>query len=358
MVVRMVMHIVKFVNGFPRKGGVKHFSPCEIMTGWRLHANNLSIGFGTYCQVAGNVEPRNSLAPRTRAAISLGNSGNLSGGQIFLALDTGHTITWHQWVVLFMPPAVIARVNLLGRAEPSILTFTDQHGRKIGDYPREPEPVEDDDDPVMEYIDNASPAIDKQDDPEIPGVEPEPTSEPINEPIVEPTGVEVDSDHQELDFNDGLGQQDKETQPPEDPAPPCQGMAARNARVRKPPEKLVPSMKGNKYAVAMTQIAALLKKSKHAMAIAQMSVKLMSPGEHRWADLVGMVMVQLSMKAAIKKWGEQAKFAISKEMKQLHWCNLYKPQHWHVLTKKQKEQILESYIFVEEKRDVPSRHGR
>jgi hypothetical protein len=112
-------------------------------------------------------------------------------------------------------------------------------------------------------------------------------------------------------------------------------------------------MKGNKYAVAMTQIAVSLKKSKHAMAMAQMSVKLMSPGEHRhrWADLVGMVMAQLSMKAAIKKWGEQAKFAISKEMKQLHWCNSYKPLHWHALTKKQKEQILESHIFVEEKRD-------
>jgi hypothetical protein len=53
--------------------------------------------------------------------------------------------------------------------------------------------------------------IDEQDDPEIPGVEPEPTSEPTNEPIVEPTGVEVDSDHQELDFNDGLGQHDEET---------------------------------------------------------------------------------------------------------------------------------------------------
>ncbi len=84
-------------------------------------------------------------------------------------------------------------------------TFTDRHGHKIGDYPREPEPVEDDDDPVMEYIDNASPAIDAQDDPEIPGMEPEARSEPTNEPIVEPTGVEVDSDHQELDFNDGLG---------------------------------------------------------------------------------------------------------------------------------------------------------
>jgi hypothetical protein len=32
MVVHMVLHIVKFVNGFPQKGRVKHFSPCEIMT--------------------------------------------------------------------------------------------------------------------------------------------------------------------------------------------------------------------------------------------------------------------------------------------------------------------------------------
>ncbi len=63
------------------------------------------------------------------------------------------------------------------------------------------------------------------------------------------------------------------------------------------------------------------------------------------------------MKEAIKKWGEQAEFAISKEMK-LHWPNPYKPRHWHVLTKKQKEQILESHIFVEEKGMVPTRHGR
>jgi hypothetical protein len=71
--------------------------------------------------------------------------------------------------------------------EPSILTFTDQHGHKIGDYPREPEPIEDDDDPIMEYIDDAIPAIDAQDDPEIPGVWAESTGEPTSEPIVEPT---------------------------------------------------------------------------------------------------------------------------------------------------------------------------
>jgi hypothetical protein len=38
-------------------------------------------------------------------------------------------------------------------------------------------------------------------------------------------------------------------------------------------------------------------------------------------------------------------------MKQLHWRNSYKPKHWHDLTKKQRECILESHIFVEEKKD-------
>ncbi len=79
-----------------KEGGVKHYSPGEIMTDRHLHVNDLQLGFGIYCQIAENVEPRNSLAPRTRAAISLGNSGNLSGGQLFLALDSGQTIVRHQ----------------------------------------------------------------------------------------------------------------------------------------------------------------------------------------------------------------------------------------------------------------------
>ncbi len=109
-VVCMVLHIVKFVNGFPQwgGGGVKHYSHGEIMMDWHLNANKLKLSFGFYCQVAENAEPRNSLAPRMRAVVSLGNLGNLSGGQMFLAFDTVHTITQHQWVVLPMPPTVIA----------------------------------------------------------------------------------------------------------------------------------------------------------------------------------------------------------------------------------------------------------
>ncbi len=45
--------------------------------------NQLQLKFGSYCQVAEDVTPRNSLAARTRGAISMGPSGNLFGGQNF-----------------------------------------------------------------------------------------------------------------------------------------------------------------------------------------------------------------------------------------------------------------------------------
>jgi hypothetical protein len=77
------------------------------------------------------------LAPRTRGVILLGNSGNISGGQMFLALDTNATVVRHQWVVLTMPSSVIDRVNCIGWLEPSIFTFTNRHGQDIGENPQD-----------------------------------------------------------------------------------------------------------------------------------------------------------------------------------------------------------------------------
>ncbi len=53
-----------------------------------------------------------------------------------------------------------------------------------------------------------------------------------------------------------------------------------------------------------------------------------------------MVMAQLSLKAAIKKWGDEAKYAVTAEMKQLHWRNSYKPKHWHELSKGQTQKLV------------------
>jgi hypothetical protein len=62
------------------------------MTGAKLHKSQLQLKFRSYCQVAEDVTPCNSLAARMHGAISMGPSENLSGGQRFLALDTGKLI--------------------------------------------------------------------------------------------------------------------------------------------------------------------------------------------------------------------------------------------------------------------------
>jgi hypothetical protein len=81
----------------------------------------------------------------------------------------------------------------------------------------------------------------------------------------------------------------------------------------------------------------------------QRLVKLMGKGLPRCTDIAGMVMAQVPMKAALKKWGKAAEQAITIKMKQFHWRNSYKLMHWHELTQAQKEHILQSHIFVEEK---------
>ena len=134
MCIRMVLHTMQFMYIFPRKGGLKHYPPSTIMNGTRLHMNQLQLKFGSYCQVAEDVTPRNSLAARTRGAISLGPSGNLSGGQRFLTLDTGKLVVQNRWKELPMTSDVIDHVNLIGRTERSMLVFTDCLGRAIGDY--------------------------------------------------------------------------------------------------------------------------------------------------------------------------------------------------------------------------------
>jgi hypothetical protein len=113
-------------------------------------------------------------------------------------------------MVLPMPPAVIARVTLIGKAEPSILTFTNRQGREIGDHPKDFDPGGDaDDGSAIEFMLDIFPGVDPapEGDAELPGVD--------MDFDVEPTGVEVDSDyaHQELNEIDGFKQQDTYTSP-------------------------------------------------------------------------------------------------------------------------------------------------
>ena len=97
---------------------------------------------------------------------------------------------------------------MLGKHKPSILTFTNRHGREIGDYPLN-EPVDDDNGSVVayDYVDDVLPASEVQDETEIPGVS--------EESCVESTGVEVDPEQvpneANFDLQDELEQVPLET---------------------------------------------------------------------------------------------------------------------------------------------------
>jgi hypothetical protein len=148
-----------------------------------------------------------------QAAILVGSMGNPSGDQVFLALDTSHTIIRHQWVALPMPPTVMDCVNLLGWRKPAMLTFTDQQCHDIGDNnPQDANSVGMlDDISIIIYPAVEIPGVDTTTDPaEIAGVDPD-----FN---VKPTGVDMDANAWAMDTNvsvddnailiDGLEQQD------------------------------------------------------------------------------------------------------------------------------------------------------
>jgi hypothetical protein len=63
------------------------------------------------------------------------------------------------------------------------------------------------------------------------------------------------------------------------------------------------------------------------------------------------IMTQLSLNAALKEGGEEAFTAAQSEMKQLHFRNTFKPKHWRELSQVQRQTVLESHMFLKQKRD-------
>jgi hypothetical protein len=68
-------------------------------------------------------------------------------------------------------------------------------------------------------------------------------------------------------------------------------------------------------------------------------------------DVVAAIMTQLSLNAGLKEWGEEFFMAAQSEMKQLHFRNTFKPKHWQELSQVQRQTVLESHMFLKQKRD-------
>jgi hypothetical protein len=245
-----------------------------------------------------------------------------------------------------MPLAVTDWVNVLGRAKHSLLVFTDLLGQAIGNYtPNVGEACDGNDNEsvlnglyspvppasyalagvslVGEGSADMTPGVNL---PAIVDVVSKPTGVDTGGPQADPPQVNALFENAVFDtaLDDGLKTY-KLNEPIDKPeaAFPKAGMVAHNACNRKQLQKYVPSMQGNKYQVALAQNTTSLGINDALMALAKMSVKLMNEGIHQRADIVGMVMAQVLLKAALKKWGKEAEESIGKEMKQLHWQNSF-----------------------------------
>jgi hypothetical protein len=324
----MVFYGVKLLNYFPAKGGVSEiYCPKTIMSGDIIIFKKFSLPFGSYCQVHEEKLLRNRLVNRTLGAISLGPSRNAQGGHNCFTLNTSQAITRWSWDVIHITKSIVDRVNLIGRDQPIQTMFLDRAGNPIGaDY------EEDAVDPTANLPGEVIPKV-ATDHVKITGVDTE-NAEPIEfqaDDLISPVEIpRVDTAQQTIEI-DYLN-----VSPPPEPAlvePAKPDQPRRSGRERKAKEKYVPSMSGRSYAYM------------------QLGLLFLQDTHYKYSsEVVEMVMTQLSLKAALKQWGKDAKVAVEAKAKQLHWRNSFKPVHWKDVDKEKRKQILKLHVFVKKKR--------
>jgi hypothetical protein len=294
MTIHIVLNVVKLLIFFPTKGVVSDtLSPKTIMSGEMLDYNkHLSLQLGQYCQVHEEDNPRNSQIARTKGAIYLGPSGNLQGGFKFVALSSSNKCFRCSWDVIPMPDLVIDRVNTLGRDQPQHTTFTDRHGRLIGDVeiPGVDDQEEDDD-----HLPGVIPVI--ADYIEVTGVDVEgtETQDAVTAPQVEIHDLDIHHAYP-APIEVAPTQEEPRTETPAPVALPAQAHELRRStRVRSQTNQgYTPSLSGSKCSYAVTQLE---------------SQGVLNPDSHMFVqedfyqakpDVMAAIMTQVSLKAGLK----------------------------------------------------------
>jgi hypothetical protein len=318
------------------KGGVSDtLSPKTIMSGETLDfKKHLSLQINQYCQVHEEETNRNSQIACTKRAISIVPSGNLQGGFKLMDLNSRKKIVRRNWDVIPMPDVVITRVNALDSDQPHQIMFTDRHSFLIGDIEI---PVVDADEDDDDHFPGVEPVI--TDDIEIPGVDVE-GPEALDE--VPPPQVEIDD--LDIPHNDPAPIElvPAKAVPTSAPvAPPSAPELRRSMRVRtQATQGYTPIMKRSKYSYAVTQLESQVVLITDAHMFVQEDFYQSKP------DIVVAIMTQLSLKASLKEWGDQAFTAAQSEMKQLNFQKTFKPKYLRELSKAQLQTVLESHMFL------------
>jgi hypothetical protein len=166
-----------------------------------------------------------------------------------VALNSGKKSVRRSWDVIPLPDALVNRINELGKDQPRLMTFTDRHGRLIGDmeipgvdYPEDKDAYFPGVAPVIAYaieipgVDVAGPeSLDEVPAPQVEIYDPDdiPHDDPAPIEVVPAQAVPV----------------------PAPVAPPEETGLRRSTRVRtQASQGCTPSMTGSKYLYAVTQL--------------------------------------------------------------------------------------------------------
>ena len=133
---------------------------------------------------------------------------------------------------------------------------------------------------------------------------------------------------------DDIIEDDDVDQQPNDPIVP-----RRSERLRRPVERLDPTMSGQRH---------------HDFTMLQEHVT--HPDTHldhmKCHVIMNTCCQQYSMNSGLKLFGDVSRQVISKELEQLHLRKSFTPVHYHTLGKLDRKQILESHLFLGQKRDL------
>jgi hypothetical protein len=316
MLVHAVLFVTKQLNLFPVKGGLSlKLSPKQIMSGKVIHYKFCAMGFGRYCQIHEEDQPRNDMVQRMQGAILLGPSGNAQGGHTFFTLTTGKVVIRWAWMELPTSVAVIERVALLAKGMPAIPIFTDHAGHVISD-------VED------VYLQNIEDEADKAlvDNSILPGVHTAEADDKIpGVDMVQEQDVDVDLDFAPADDGNAVPPL-VDIPPPVNDAPvvskvPIDGGAHRSTRIRiQPKPQYVPVFSGKTYSFANTVLG----------------TKMLDDVAYGYNQSVAFnFMQQLLVKSALREWGDNARAAGEREVNQLHWREMFVPRRMLELTTEQ-----------------------
>jgi hypothetical protein len=112
----------------------------------------------------------------------------------------------------------------------------------------------------------------------------------------------------------------------------------RSRRTVKQPQRLVATFGGKTY-----------------QSTAAVTTHLVHPNAHLHSNYVLLahyIMAQFLMKAGLMRFKERSKEALSKELSQLHFRDTFKPIYPKDLNEEERQQVLESHVFLKEKRDT------